>query len=254
MHPLQPEPARRALERNSWRNDWSQKTVPGLYSFPSLVPNTGISKAPRQAVIHISLIIVRFCVSMAPQAVHCVPASRGGEGIRHNARTVNLEACQHMCKGQAPGVIREESVGRACRVESKRLPASTGTSFPTSSFASAGVATIAVSVETVVIATDKGTSARARYVTTFEATPPGQDATRQILHATLHPSVLAGQAYSTVTALLRSERGTIMTSAPIDGPDFVRGAFLCPGASPNRVCRRIPCATRRLYSSTTLEK
>ena len=71
----------------------------------------------------------------------------------------------------------------ACSVESRRLPASTGISLPTSSLERAGVATVAVSVDTVVMATDRGTSARARNVTTLEATPPGQDATRQILQA-----------------------------------------------------------------------
>ena len=70
----------------------------------------------------------------------------------------------------------------ACSVDRSRLPASTGTSLPTSSLASAGVATMAVSVDTVVMATDSGTSALARKVTTLEATPPGHEATRQILH------------------------------------------------------------------------
>ena len=70
---------------------------------------------------------------------------------------------------------------RACRVDSSRPPASTGTSLPTRSLASAGVATMAVRVDTEVIATESGTSARARNVTTLEATPPGHDATRQIL-------------------------------------------------------------------------
>ncbi len=74
-----------------------------------------------------------------------------------------------------------EFLNRTCRVESSRLPALTGTRWPTRSLVSAGVATMADSVDTVVMATLSGTSARARNVTTLLATPPGQDATRQIL-------------------------------------------------------------------------
>ena len=42
--------------------------------------------------------------------------------------------------------------------------------------------TTAAKVETVVMHTDRGTSALARKVTTLDATPPGQHATMQILH------------------------------------------------------------------------
>ena len=83
--------------------------------------------------------------------------------------------------------VRVTSWMLACSVDRSRLPASTGTSLPTSSLASAGVATMAVSVETVVMATDSGTSALARKVTTLEATPPGHEATRQILHTQQPP-------------------------------------------------------------------
>ena len=47
----------------------------------------------------------------------------------------------------------------------------------------AGVAMTAAKVEAVVMHTDRGTSASARKETTLLATPPGQLATRQILHA-----------------------------------------------------------------------
>ena len=73
--------------------------------------------------------------------------------------------------------------GRACSVDSSSPAASTGTRWPTSRRVSAGVATMADSVDTVVMATLSGTSARARYVTTLLATPPGQQATRQMLRA-----------------------------------------------------------------------
>ena len=91
MHPLQPEPTRPALECNTWLNDWSQKTVADLHSSPSLALHASISKEACHAVTHISF--------------------GNKKGIRHDARTVDLKACQHMCKGQAPGVIREESLG-----------------------------------------------------------------------------------------------------------------------------------------------
>ena len=64
----------------------------------------------------------------------------------------------------------------------RRAPTETGTRVPTSSFVSRGVAATATSVDTVVIATLKATSARARYVTKLLAVPPGQHATIQILH------------------------------------------------------------------------
>ena len=63
----------------------------------------------------------------------------------------------------------------------------TGTSVPTSARVRSGVATTASRVDTVVIATLKGTSAFARNVTTFEATPPGQLATMQILQVPCQP-------------------------------------------------------------------
>ena len=52
----------------------------------------------------------------------------------------------------------------------------------TSSRVRAGVATTAAKVDAVVMHTDSGTSALARKETTLLATPPGQLATRQILH------------------------------------------------------------------------
>ncbi len=66
-----------------------------------------------------------------------------------------------------------------------RSPApSTGTRAPTRAPVSAGVATTAAIVLIAVIATLRGTSACARYETKFDATPPGQHDTRQILTAT----------------------------------------------------------------------
>src|SRR5688500_3715181 len=57
-------------------------------------------------------------------------------------------------------------------------PASTGMYCPASHNANTGVSSGAISVETVVIATDKATSPLARYETTLEAVPPGQQPTR----------------------------------------------------------------------------
>lgn len=60
--------------------------------------------------------------------------------------------------------------------------ASTGTKAPTKALVSRGVMTTAASVLTVVIMTLSATSALAKKVTTLLAVPPGQLATKQILH------------------------------------------------------------------------
>lgn len=65
-----------------------------------------------------------------------------------------------------------------CTVLRNSPQASTGTSVPASHFVSTGVITIAPIVEHIVISTDKATFARAMYVTTFDAVPPGQHPTR----------------------------------------------------------------------------
>ena len=63
-------------------------------------------------------------------------------------------------------------------VERNSPIASTSTSLPARSFVSSGVRITAASVVQVVMITESATSARARYVTTFDAVPPGQQATR----------------------------------------------------------------------------
>ena len=52
-----------------------------------------------------------------------------------------------------------------------------------------GVMKTAAKVDTVVMHTERGTSALARKVTTLEATPPGQQATMQILHTS--PTIIS---------------------------------------------------------------
>ena len=69
----------------------------------------------------------------------------------------------------------------ACSVDISRAVWLTGTKVPTNARVIRGVATTAARVDTVVIATLNGTSAFARNVTTFEATPPGHAATMHIL-------------------------------------------------------------------------
>src|SRR5687768_11076321 len=65
-----------------------------------------------------------------------------------------------------------------CTVLNSRPTASTGTIVPASHFVSNGVITIAAKVEHIVIRTDSATFPFARYVTTFDAVPPGQHATK----------------------------------------------------------------------------
>ena len=56
--------------------------------------------------------------------------------------------------------------------------AGTSSRFPASSAVKAGVMIAASRVEAVVMATESGTSARAKKEITFEAVPPGQQETR----------------------------------------------------------------------------
>ena len=65
-----------------------------------------------------------------------------------------------------------------CRVESSSPEASTGTSDPARSDVRSGVITGAAHVETVVMSTERATSACAIRVTRFEAVPPGHAETR----------------------------------------------------------------------------
>ncbi len=65
-----------------------------------------------------------------------------------------------------------------CTMDHAIEPASTGMYSPASHSASTGVSRGASRVETVVIATERATSPLARYDTTFDAVPPGQQPTR----------------------------------------------------------------------------
>ena len=65
-----------------------------------------------------------------------------------------------------------------CSVDRSIAGASTATSAPASWAVRAGVKTTAAAVEMVVSATLRATFARAMYVTTLDAVPPGQHETR----------------------------------------------------------------------------
>ena len=76
--------------------------------------------------------------------------------------------------------------------------ASTGTKAPTKALVSRGVMTTAASVLTVVIMTLSATSALAKKVTTLLAVPPGQLATKQILHRAKHVAHATSDDVSTL--------------------------------------------------------